>query len=114
MDVERLKKQVRSAAAGRVLAGEAAELGRDLANLDGCRARIQAGYGQISKPAGATPHDQFIWILDGLVEIYDATGHIATVSQGECTTLACNRPYRFVFPHLTLYLSIQPAGSSER
>ncbi|MBN1658838.1 MAG: hypothetical protein JXA93_10575 [Anaerolineae bacterium] len=107
-DVEQVKKQVRKLAAGRVLAGEAAEVGIELAGLDGCRACIQAGYGQISKGVDATTHDRFVWILDGLVEVYDATGHIGTVSQGEGTILSGRTPYRLVFPHLTLYLSVEP------
>ena len=107
-DVEQVKKKVRQLAAGRVLAGEAAEVGIDLAHLDGCRAAIQAGYGQISRGVEANTHDRFIWILDGLVEIYDATGHVGTVSQGEGTILAGHTPYRLVFPHLTLYLAVEP------
>jgi len=107
IDVEQLKKQVRKMAAGRVLAGQMAEVGLDLARIGGCQARIQAGYGQVSKPAQKPPRDRFLWVLDGLVEVHDAGGHVATVSQGEGTTLAGNRPYRLVFPNLTLYLYLE-------
>ena len=94
-------------AAGRVLAGQPAEIGLDLARIGGCQARIQAGYGQVSKPARTPPRDCFLWVLDGLVEVHDAGGHVATVSQGEGTTLSGARPCRLVFPNLTLYLYLE-------
>lgn len=106
-DVEQLKKQVRKMAAGRVLAGEAAEIGLDLVRVGDCQARIQAGYGQVSKPAQTPPRDRFVWVLDGLVEVHDAGGHVATVSQGEALALPGSRPYRLVFPSLTLYLYLE-------
>lgn len=106
-DVEQLKKQVRKMAAGRVLAGQTAEFGLDLARVGACQARIQAGYGQVSKPARTPPRDRFLWVLDGLVEVYDAGGRVATVSQGEGLVLAGSKPYRFAFPNLTLYLYLE-------
>lgn len=110
IDVERLKKQVRKMAAGRVLSGQAAEVGLNLARVGGCQARILAGYGQVSKPAQNPPRDRFLWILDGLVEVYDAGGHVASVSQGEGAMLAGTKPYRLVFPNLTLYLYLEAEG----
>jgi hypothetical protein len=107
IDVEHLKSRVRKMAAGRVLAGQAAEVGLDLANVGECRARIQAGYGQVSYPAQAPPRDRFLWVLDGLVEVYDAGGRVATISQGEALALAEAKPYRLVFPSLTLYLYLE-------
>jgi mannose-6-phosphate isomerase-like protein (cupin superfamily) len=107
IDVEQLKKQVRKIAAGRVLAGQMAEVGQDLARIGGCQARIQAGYGQVSKPAQTPPRDRFLWILDGLVEVHDAGGHVVTVSQGEGITLPGTKPYRLRFPNLTLYLYLE-------
>ena len=47
-DVERLKTKVRKMAAGRVLAGDSADVCLDLARMRGCRARIAAGYGPLS------------------------------------------------------------------
>jgi hypothetical protein len=111
IDVERVKKQVRKMAAGRVLAGQVAEVGLDLAQVGGCQARIQAGYGQVSKPAQVPPRDRFLWVLDGLVEIHDASGHVATVSQGEGITLPGTHPYRLRFPNLTLYLYLEAVAS---
>lgn len=110
IDVEQVKKKVRKMAAGRVLSGQAAEVGLDLARVGGCQARILAGYGQVSKPAQDPPRDRFLWVLDGLVEVYDAGGHVASISQGEGATLAGTKPYRLVFPKLTLYLYLDAAG----
>jgi hypothetical protein len=107
IDVEQLKKKVRKMAAGRVLAGQAAEVGLDLARVGGCRACIQAGYGQVSKPAQTPPVDRFLWVLDGLVEVYDAGGRVATVSQGEGLALPGTKPYQLAFPSLTLYLYLE-------
>ena len=110
IDVEQLKKKVRQMAAGRVLAGQVAEVGLDLARVGDCQARIQAGYGQVSKPAQTPPRDRFLWVLDGLVEVYDAGGRVATVSQGEGLALSGSKPYRLVFPSLTLYLYLEASA----
>jgi hypothetical protein len=107
INVEHVKTQVRKMAAGRVLAGQAAEVGLDLARVGDCRACIEAGYGQVSKPAQTPPRDRFLWVLDGLVEVYDAGGRVATISQGESLALAGAKPYRLVFPSLTLYLYLE-------
>ncbi len=107
IDVEQLKKQVRKMAAGRVLAGETADVSLDLAHVGDCQARIQAGYGQVSKPAQTPPRDRFLWVLDGVVEVYDASGHVATISQGEGAALTAAKPYRLVFPNLSLYLYLE-------
>lgn len=110
IDIEQLKKQVRKMAAGRVLAGQAAEVGLDLARIGDCQARIQAGYGQVSKPVQTPPRDRFLWVLDGMVEIYDAGGHAFTVSQGEGAALSGAKPFRLVFPSLTLYLYLESSA----
>jgi hypothetical protein len=107
--VERLKKEVRRLAAGRVLAGESADVGLDLARMKGCRACITAGYGSLSREPQPIPKDRLIWILDGYVEIYDASGRSLTISQGESTVLTAGKGYRLTFPQLTLYLSVEAA-----
>jgi hypothetical protein len=106
-DVERLKKQVRKLAAGRVLAGDSADVCLDLGQIDGCWVRIAAGYGPLSKTPEPIPRERLIWILDGYVEIYDAAGQAAHVSQGESTTLSAGTAYRLIFPQLTIYLSVE-------
>lgn len=106
-DVERLKKQVRKLAAGKVLAGGGADVCLDLAKLKGCRASIAAGYGPLSKTPQPFPRDQFIWILDGYAEIHDSDGQVSNISQGESTVLAGGRAYRLVFPQLTIYLHLE-------
>lgn len=106
-DVERLKKQVRKLAAGRVLAGEPADVGLDLGLLSGCRVRIAAGYGSQGDLPRSAPHDRLIWILDGYAHVETVDGHVTNVSQGESTILAGETAYRLVFPQLTIYLSVE-------
>lgn len=111
-DVERLKKQVRQLAAGRVLSGGGADVYLDLARLDGCQARIAAGYGSPSKTAQPVPRDRLIWILDGYAEVYDASGRATSISQGESTVLASGQAYRLTFPQLSIYLSVEATGNT--
>jgi hypothetical protein len=106
-DVERLKKKVRKMAAGRVLSGGSTDVGLDLAQVDGCRACIKAGYGQLGKTPQPIPRDRLIWILDGYAEIYDTAGGVTNVRQGESTILSGGQAYRLVFPQLSLYLSVE-------
>lgn len=94
-------------AAGRVLAGDSTDVGLDLAQLDGCRACINAGYGQLSKTPQPIPRDRLIWMLDGYAEVHDATGRMTNVRQGESTMLSGGQAYRLVFPQLSLYLSVE-------
>lgn len=107
VDVEQLKKQARRIAAGRVLAGEGADVGLDLGQLAGCQVRIAAGYRQLGKEPQLLLRDRLIWILDGYVEVHDASGQVTTISQGESTVLAGNSLYHLVFPQLTIYLSVE-------
>ena len=111
-DVERLKKKVRKMAAGRVLAGDNADMCLDLARLAGCRARIAAGYGSLSQAPRTKPRDRLIWILDGFAQIHDAAGQVTALSQGESTVLAGGEVYRLVFPQLSLYLLVEPEDRS--
>jgi hypothetical protein len=106
-DVERLKKTVRKMAAGRVLAGDAADVCQDLGRIRGCQARVAAGYGPLSQAAQLIPRDRLIWILDGYAEVHLADGRITHVSQGESTVLAGGSAYRLIFPQLTIYLSVE-------
>ncbi len=106
-DVERLKKEVRKLAAARVLAGESADVCLNLAQLDCCQVRVAAGYGPLSKTAQPIPCDRLIWILDGYVEIHDASGQVTHAGQGESTVLSAGTAYRLVFPQLTIYLSVE-------
>ncbi len=107
-DIERLKTKVRKMAAGRVLAGEGADVCLDLARMAGCRARIAAGYGPLSPAPQAAPGDRLIWILDGFAEVHGASGAVTHVRQGESTLLAGGLAYRLVFPQLSLYLIVEP------
>ena len=107
IDVEKLKKQVRRLAAGRVLSGDSASVGLDLARTDGFQACIKAGYGELSTAPETIARDRLLWILDGYAEIYDAGGRMTAVSQGESTVLQGGAAYRLHFPHLTLYLSVE-------
>ncbi len=107
-DVERVKKQVRKLAAGRVLSGDSADVCLDLARLEGCQARVAAGYGELSKEPQPIPRDRFIWILDGYAEIDTGAGWGTRISQGESTVLHGGQAYRLVFPTLTLYLLVEP------
>jgi hypothetical protein len=108
IDVEQLKKSVRKMAAGRVLVGQPADVGLDLGQISGCRARILAGYGSLSKAPEIVAHDRLLWILDGHGQVLDSTGRVTELSQGESTVLARGAAYRLVFPHLTLYLLVEP------
>jgi hypothetical protein len=107
IDVEQLKKQVRRLAAGRVLSGDSASVGLDLARTHGFQACIKAGYGELSTAPETIARDRLLWILDGYAEIYDTNGKMTAISQGESTVLAGGASYRFNFPHLTLYLSVE-------
>lgn len=111
-DVERLKKQVRKLAAGSVLSGGGADVCLDLAQIAGCRVRIAAGYGPLSKTPQAIPQDSLIWILDGYAEIYNSAGQVINVSQGESTTLTGGEVYHLVFPQLTIYLRVEVVGTA--
>lgn len=111
-DVERLKKQVRQMAAGRVLSGGGADVYQELARLDGCQARIAAGYGSPNKTAHPIARDRLIWILDGYAEIYDAHGQVISISQGESTVLTGGQAYRLTFPQLSIYLSVEATGNT--
>ncbi|MFN2290414.1 MAG: hypothetical protein ACK2UC_04390 [Anaerolineae bacterium] len=109
-DVEVLKKQVRRLAAGRVLSGDSASVGLDLARADGFQACIKAGYGELSSAPEKMARDRLLWILDGYAEIHDDTGRMTAVSQGESTVLKKGAAYRLHFPNLTLYLSVEAEG----
>jgi hypothetical protein len=106
-DVEQLKKKVRKLAAGQVLAGGGADVCLDLGQVVGCRARIAAGYGPLSKAPQSVPHDRLVWILDGHAEIHGTAGDVTYVSQGESTVLTGGTAFRLVFPQLTIYLSVE-------
>ena len=106
-DVERLKKQVRKLAAGQVLSGGGADACLDLGHMEGCQARIAAGYGPLSKTPQMSPQDRLIWILDGYAEIHDNAGGVFNISQGESTVLSSGEAYRLVFPQLTIYLFVE-------
>jgi hypothetical protein len=107
-DVEQLKKKARKIAAGRVLAGDRADVGLEMARMDGCRVCIVAGYGPSSETPQSVPRDRLIWILDGYAEIHDGSGHVSHISQGETMVLAGGTACRLVFPQLTIYLSVEP------
>jgi len=107
-DVERLKTKVRKLGAGRVLAGDSADVCLELAQLDACRASIAAGYGSLSQALQVMAGDRLLWILDGFAQVHDATGQVTHLSQGESTVLAGGTAYRLVFPQLTLYLLVEP------
>lgn len=109
VDVELLKKQARRTAAGRVLGGEPAEVGLDMGQMEGCRVRIAAGYGQPSRSLQRLERDRLIWILDGFVEVHEPGDKVTTVSQGESAVLVGGHSYRLVFPQLTIYLYAEPA-----
>jgi hypothetical protein len=111
-DVERVKKQVRKLAAGKVLWGDAADVCLDLARLEGCQVRVVAGYGQLSEEPQKLQCDQFIWILDGYAEIHTPAGEETRISQGESTVLFAGEAYRLSFPQLTLYLLVEPGGDA--
>jgi hypothetical protein len=112
VDVEWLKKQVRKMAAGRVLAGSGPEACLDLAQMQGCRVCIAAGFGAASKTPQSTPHDRLLWILDGYVDVQTVDGQGTHVSQGESTVLAAGAAYRLTFPQLTIYLLVEGPQNS--
>jgi hypothetical protein len=103
-DVERLKAKARKMTAGRVLAGDRADVGLDLARVNDCQACTIAGYGPLCPEAHAVQHDRLIWTLDGFAQLHDGAGRVTHLSQGESTVLAGGVPYRLVFPQLSLYL----------
>jgi hypothetical protein len=107
-DVEQLKTKVRRLAAGRVLAGDSADVCLELAQLDACRASIAAGYGSLSQTPQVMAGDRLLWILDGFAQVHDAAGRVTHLSQGESTVLAGGTACRLVFPQLTLYLLVEP------
>lgn len=111
-DVERVKKQVRKLAAGRVLSGDGADVCLELARIEGSQTRIAAGYGELSKEPQPIPRDRFIWILDGYAEIHTGAGGQVRISQGESTILHGGEAYRLVFPTLTLYLMVEPGETA--
>jgi hypothetical protein len=110
-DVERVKEEVRKMAAGRVLAGDAADVCLDLARMDGCRVCIAAGYGKLSETPQLISRDRLLWILDGYAEIVDTSGRATHVSQGESMILAGGTAYRLVFSQLTIYLRAETEGT---
>lgn len=111
-DVERLKKQVRTLAAGRVLAGDSADVCLELGQMADCQVGVAAGYGPVSKTPQSVARDCLIWILDGYAEIHDTSGQVTNVSQGESTILAGGQAYRLVFPQLTIYVRVEAAGNA--
>jgi hypothetical protein len=106
-DVERLKKQVRKLAAGQVLSGGGAEVCLELAQMDGCQARIVAGFGTLSATPQPIPCDCLIWILDGFAEVHHSSGRVTNISQGESTVLSGGQAYQFTFPQLSIYLTVE-------
>ena len=106
-DVERLKAKARKMAAGQVLGGGGADVCLDLGRMAGCRARIAAGYGPLSKGPERVPRDTLIWILDGFAEVHDTAGTVTHIRQGESTILAGGWDYRLVFPALSIYLRLE-------
>lgn len=109
-DVELLKKKVRKLTAGRVLGGENASVCLEMGSVRGCRAMIAAGFGSLGREPQAIAHDRLLWILDGRVDIYDPDEEASTVRQGESTVLAAGKPFRLVFPQLTIYVIVEPAA----
>jgi hypothetical protein len=107
-DVERLKKAARKTAAGQVLSGGSADVCLDLAQLEGCRASISAGYGPLSDKPQAIAHDRWIWVLDGYAEVHDSSGRATNIASGESTLLRAGESYRIVFSQLTIYLRVEP------
>jgi hypothetical protein len=109
-DVEQLKKRARKQAAAQVFAGGTADLGVDLGPMEGCSARIMAGYGPLSQNRVAAAGDRLIWLLEGHAEIESPSGLVTHLSQGESTVLAGGCAYRLEFPTLSLYLCVEPEG----
>lgn len=111
VDVEIIKKKVRKMAAGQVLGGGRADVYLDIAPMQGCRARISAGYGPLTTAPETMPQDSLIWILDGYAEVRDAGGQVSHVRQGESAVLRRGAAYQLVFPALTIYLRVEPEGA---
>jgi hypothetical protein len=111
-DVEQLKKRVRKLAAGRVLSGGQADVHLELAQMDGCQARIVAGYGSSGKTPQPIARDCLIWILDGAAELHHSGGQVTSISQGESTVLTSGHAYRLDFPQLSIYLHVETAGKT--
>lgn len=111
VDVEIIKKKVRKMAAGQVLGGDRADASLDIAPMQGCRARIAAGFGSLTTAPETALQDSLIWILDGYAEVRDADGQVSHVRQGESTVPRCGAAYQLVFPTLTIYLRIEPDGA---
>lgn len=109
-EVERLKNKARKMAAGRVLAGEPADICLDLARSASYRASIAAGYGSLTEAAQTIRSDRLIWILDGHAELHSATGATTYLSQGESTVLKAGSAFRLVFPQLSIYLRVEAEG----
>lgn len=109
-DVELLKKKVRKLTAGRVLGGQNASVCLEMGSVRGCRALVSAGFGALSHRPEAVDHDRLLWILDGHVDVYDAGDESTTVRQGESAVLPAGKPFRLVFPALTIYLLVEPAA----
>jgi hypothetical protein len=97
-------------AAGRVLAGDSADVGLDLARMGGCQVCVKAGYGSPTAVATKMRKDRLIWILDGYAEVHEGAGAVTHISKGESTLLARGKEYRLVFPHLSLYLQVEARG----
>jgi hypothetical protein len=110
-DVERLKKQARKMAAGRVLVGEAADICLDLARSNRYKASIAAGFGSLSEVPQTIGADRLIWILDGHAELHSDAGTTIYLSQGESTVLKAGSAFRLVFPQLSIYLRVEDEGS---
>jgi len=94
-------------AAGKVLAGEVADVGLDLAPMAGCRVCVAAGYGPLSDAPRIATWDRQLWILEGYGEVHDAAGRVTYVSQGQSVLLLGGVAYRLVFPQLTIYLRVE-------
>ena len=107
-DVEQLKKRVRKMVADRVLSGDRADVGLDLAQMDGCRVCVRGGYGALSQTPQTASRDRLLWILAGYAQVHAAGGQTTSISQGESAVLAGGTAYRLVFPQVTVYLSVEP------
>jgi uncharacterized cupin superfamily protein len=107
-DVEGLRKRVRKMVADRVLSGDRADVGLELAQMDGCRVCVCGGYGALSREPQTAPRDRLLWVLSGYAEVHAADGHVTSISQGESAVLAGGTSYRLVFPQVSVYLSVEP------
>jgi hypothetical protein len=77
--------------------------------MDGCQARIVAGYGSQSTTPQPIARDCLIWILDGFVEVRHSNGQVTNISQGESTVLTGGQKYQLTFPQLSIYLTVEAA-----